>query len=36
MPGCQPDDREHHPEDGKLERGVVADRLGVGVMSGAT
>src|SRR5215203_6862497 len=27
MPGCQPDDREHHPQDGELERGVVADRL---------
>src|SRR5215203_4063595 len=28
MPGCQPDDCEHHPEDGELERGVIAERHG--------
>jgi hypothetical protein len=27
VPGCQRNDREHGPEDGELERGVVADRL---------
>src|SRR5215208_4153339 len=27
VPGHKHDDREHHPQDGELERGVVADRL---------
>ena len=28
VPRCQSDYEEYGPEDGKLERGVVADRLG--------